>query len=411
MRYNRRESGIPMSEDLPLEKLSMPFSIFKILIAFLLCWINLTVTSSYAEGVDSSGGTTGTQNRFGESVSFDLWVNDPEFRDPAPGVALRKLLSSGFRYGEDQILPAYSGSLRDQALYPDLIKRLDLWSTSSPVLTQLLRKTLDEMHFFEIRGDMEEPTDPWINRLPFFKPALNGKFDPAKAEELFKLSLNGARMPPVLFPVAVFDPVHIGSDGSVRKFMVIYGKAFHRLGRVSQEAVFLKEALRVIQSYRAPQLISIPGRAGKVFAPEVLQMSHATAQRLVYEILLTHPSGDMSLDNPAFYSDQLRMAMKLDTKALRQKLDSVCSSWDAVFNALEVDSMLSAYCKDGRYASDPFSTSTIWDLVSVIRYRVEADCLAQAKSVNDVQSIRSTASYSFEILNAVSDTIGLGILQ
>ncbi len=387
-----------------MEKLPKPLSVFTNLIAFLLCWMSITAVSSYA-GVDTSGGSTGTQNRYGEPVAFDLWVNQPNFRDSVPGFELRKFFNMGFIYGNEQILPASIGRVIDQDLYPEILKRINLWSASSPVLTQLLRNTLEEMEFFEIPGSFEVSPDPSIMELPFFKPTLAGRIDRANAEDTFKLSLNGAQTPSILFPVAVFTPLQYG------KRMVIYGKAFNLFGRVSQEAVFLKEALRVIQSYRRPQLVSIPGREGKVFAPEVLQMNHATAQMLVYKILLTSPSKGESLDRPEFYSDQLKNAVKLDAKTISQKLDSVCSSWDAVFNSLEFGSMLSEYCKDGRYSSNLFSVATFQDFVSAIRYRVQSECLKRAKSVNDVNSIQSAASRSFEILNEVSDMVGLGILQ
>lgn len=279
-------------------------------------------------GGDSSGGSTGAWNRAGELIHFDIYLHDPDFKEVIPkphGLGLRTRGLDGLnaydrRSTDFTVVPVLRGQVRDQDLVHLLMKKLEAWQDNSPILIGLIKAALQKMDFFVV-NDFSSFPDSKFTRETMTTGLYNNNED--VIERRYSLDLIGQRIPVELYPIALY---HSDLGGFALNYIT-----YTKLGLVSRQAVFLKEALRFIQNGN--------GTDGAE------NISDSVVQTLVYVLLTADPETSITLDDPSFYKSKLAKLLKALTSGQRDNRDkyfAICSR----ITAIPLNFSSKDYCRD-----------------------------------------------------------------
>ncbi|MGZ3770489.1 MAG: hypothetical protein ACXVCP_09515 [Bdellovibrio sp.] len=284
--------------------------------------MTLIVTSphiAYAIGGQDGGGTTGSYNNSGQLVSYDILSKDPNFKDDqqVPNINLENNLT---------------GFIKKQREFGTILRKITNWSHNSPLTTFLLTKALEQGEFYLVENEIEffklYTSNLKENQNLIFQPP----YDVPMVEKILHLKLYNPKL--TLVPVAKYQ-----TDG----FFYINKTEFNKLGTLSRQATYLKEAIRRVQN-----ILNDSDLSNIDFEQSIIQ--DQIAQDLVYKILMTEPTNKESLDstflNPGLSFDIERIVFSLsrqsieDLPELKKDLDKLksiksihCSEYESLWSA------------------------------------------------------------------------------
>jgi hypothetical protein len=296
--------------------------------------LSLGVTA-HAGGTGGGGGT-GIELGSGEFLLLDMYLNNSRYEDnsvASPLVNLKNLeiqqdvIRFDFwgtqKRNGNVLIPSKWGHLTDQPHFSEIMNHLAQWERTSPIITKIIAYALEHSSFYIVK-DLPVLTD-FADEKPVIYNA--GKTASKKIEETYAVDLMGQKLPKdsKLIPIAVYDPTLNG--------FVINEKAFSRLGYISQQFIFLKEALRAIQ------------HSSEVSG--VLQISNREIQTMSYRILMTSPENSESLDQLTSYGSGLQNVIFSVNAAIANvspALNSLCMAVKEINVTADMNQFADRYC-------------------------------------------------------------------